>query len=54
MMVHIIKLGNTIYENIEPYYIDENGNKVWNIPTDINELKQALIDTVRWQAHKKL
>ena len=53
-MVHIIKLGNTIYESIEPYYIDENGNKVWDIPTNISELKQALIDTVRWQAHKKL
>ena len=53
-MIHVIKLGNAIYENIEPYYIDENGNRIWNIPTDVNELKQALIDTVRWQAHKKL
>jgi len=54
MIIRIIKFGDVVYENIEPYYIDENGNKVWNIPTDINELKQALIDTVRWQAHKKL
>jgi len=53
-MIRVIKLGNVIYENIEPYYIDENGNKVWNIPTDINKLKQALVDTVKWQAHKKL
>ena len=53
-MIRIIKLGNTIYENIEPYYIDENGNKVWNIPNDLETLKQAYIDTVRWQAHKKL
>jgi len=54
MIIRIIKFGDVVYENIEPYYIDENGNKIWNIPTDINELKQALIDTVRWQARKKL
>ena len=53
-MIRIIKLGNTVYENIEPYYIDENGNKVWNIPTDLEALKQAYINTVRWQAFNEL
>ena len=53
-MIRIIKLGNTIYENIEPYYIDESGNKVWNIPNDLETLKQAYIDTVRWQAFNEL
>lgn len=53
-MIRIIKLGNFIYENIEPYIIDEQGNKIWIVPTDVNELKKAMIDTVKWQAKKKL
>ena len=53
-MIRIIKLGNLIYENIEPFHIDENGNKIWNIPSDLNQLKQAMIDTVKWQANQKL
>ena len=53
-MIKIIKLGDYIYENIEPYYIDENGNQVWNIPNDLDQLKQAYIDTVKWQAWNKL
>ncbi len=47
-MIRIIKLGNFIYENIEPKTIDENGER-WNIPSDIALLKEALIDTIDWQ-----
>ena len=53
-MIRIIKLGNYVYENIEPYYVDENGNEVWNVPNDLTQLKQAYIDTVRWQANLEL
>ena len=53
-MIRIIKLGNLIYENIEPKTIDENGNEIWNIPNDLDQLKQAYIDTVKWQANQKL
>ena len=53
-MIKIIKLNNLIYENIEPFYIDENGNKIWNIPNDVDSLKAVLIDTVKWQAGLKL
>jgi len=53
-MIRIIKLDNFFYENIEPYYIDENGNQIWNVPNDLYQLKQALIDTVKWQANQKL
>ena len=47
-MIRIIKLGNLIYENIEPFHIDENGNKIWNIPNDYDSLKAAIEDTLGW------
>jgi len=53
-MLSRIKLGNYIYENIEPKTVDENGNEVWNIPNNLDQLKQAYIDTLKWQAHRKL
>jgi len=53
-MIRIIKLNNLIYANIEPKTTDENGNEIWNIPNDLDQLKQAMIDTVKWQANQKL
>lgn len=53
-MLKIIKLGNSIYEHIEPFTVDEDGNEAWSVPNDINELKAALIDTVKWQAGHNL
>ena len=48
-MISIIKLGNAIYENIEPYYIDpETNQQVWNIPQDFTALQLAVIDTLGW------
>ncbi len=47
-MIYIIKIGDTIYENIEPHYIDENNKKIWNIPQDIEEFKTVAIDTINW------
>ncbi len=47
-MIRIIKLGDLIYENIEPKYIDENGKEVWNVPNDPDQLKQAMVDTLKW------
>lgn len=53
-MIKILKLGNAIYENIEPKTIDENGNEIWNVPNDFQKLKQAFVDTIKWQAYTKL
>ena len=47
-MIRIIKLGNLIYENIEPKTIDENGNEIWNVPNTVPELQTALSDTLVW------
>ncbi len=47
-MIKIIKCGNLIYENIEPYFVDENGNPVWNVPQDEAELRDCLVNTLNW------
>ena len=47
-MIGMIKLGNLLYENIEPFYIDENGNEIWNIPNDETQLKFVFKDTIDW------
>lgn len=53
-MIRKIKIGNTIYENIEPFYLGEEGNRNWNIPSNVEELKNCAIDTIKWQAGLKL
>ena len=53
-MIKYIKQGNLIYQNIEPFYIDENGNKVWNIPNDPAQLKSCLEDTLGWLVLNKI
>ena len=53
-MIKWIKLGNYIYQNIEPGTIDENGNEVWNIPADPVQLKQCIINTLGWLVARKL
>lgn len=45
-MIRIIKLGNLIYENIEPKVIDEN--EVWNVPQNEEQLRTCMIDTLNW------
>ncbi len=47
-MIKLIKIDDLIYQNIEPKFIDVNGNEVWNIPTDPEDLKNCLMDTIGW------
>ncbi|MEO1927621.1 MAG: hypothetical protein ABGX26_02920 [Nautiliaceae bacterium] len=53
-MIKQIKLNNLIHTNIEPYYIDEEGNKVWNISNNLEELRTFAIDTIRCDAGRQL
>ena len=48
-MIKQIKIGNLIYTNIEHKITDENGQEIWNIPTDVEELRKATIDTINWK-----
>jgi len=43
-----IKLGNKVYDNLIPKQYDEDGNVIWNIPDDPNQLKAAIADTLGW------
>jgi len=47
-MIKVIKINNLIYQNIEPYYLNVQGNKVWNIPNDLEKLRNCVIDTFNW------
>ena len=47
-MIKVIKIGEFIYENIDPFYTDEKGNKVWNIPSNEQDLKKCFIDTLNY------
>jgi len=48
-MIKQIKIGKMIYTNIEPKTIDENGQETWNIPTDVEEFRKIVIDTINWK-----
>ncbi len=48
-MIKVLKKGNLIYQNIDEKIIDENGNEVWNIPTNVDEFKVMAIDTISWK-----
>lgn len=48
-MIKILKIGDTVYQNFEEKTFDEQGNEIWNIPTDVEEFKKLVIDTINWQ-----
>jgi len=48
-MIKLIKFGKEIHSNVEPFYTDEEGNKHWNIPTDVEEFRKITIDTINWK-----
>jgi len=54
MEVKVLKLGNRVLYGIPAYYVDDNGTQIWNIPTDINELKQTFLDTLLWLQNKRV
>jgi hypothetical protein len=47
-MIKTIKIGDLVYQGIEAKTIDGNGNEVWNIPNDLEELRGCVIDTLNW------
>ena len=53
-MIKVIKIGELVFERIEPFIVDEKGNKVWNIPDSLEELKKCALDTIKWDAGLKL
>ena len=53
-MIRVFKLGNQIYENLMPYHINEEGQKVWNIPSDPTTLKNCLTDTLGWVVSRNI
>ena len=48
--IKILKIGNEIKTNFPARFIDEQGNEQWNIPTDLEELRACVIDTINWKA----
>ena len=48
-MIKIIKIDDLIYQGFEEKSFDENGNEIWNIPTDAEEFRKIVIDTINWK-----
>lgn len=53
-MLRIIKLGDFVYENIEPILVDEEGNQIWQVPQDLDRLRSAFQDTLLYLASRRL
>jgi len=49
-MIKVVKIKDLVYTNIEEKTINENGQEVWNIPTDLTKLKAIAVDTINWVA----
>lgn len=47
-MIKVLKINNQIHINFEPFYLDNKGNKIWNITTDLEEFRKMTIDTINW------
>ena len=48
-MIKILKIDDLIYQNIDENATDENGEPLYDLPTDIDKFKALAIDTVNWQ-----
>ena len=48
-MIKTLKIDDLIYQNIDEHATDENGEPLYDLPTDIDKFKALAIDTVNWQ-----
>ena len=48
-MIKIIKIGDLVYQGYNEKTFDENGKETWNIPTDVEEFRKIVIDTINWK-----
>ncbi len=53
-MIKLIKIGDLIYQGFQEKSIDENGNEIWNIPTDVEAFRKITINTINWWAGDKV
>ena len=53
-MIKVVKIKDLVYTNIEEKTIDENGNEIWNIPSDLDEFKKVAVDTINWVAGDRI
>jgi len=53
-MIKLMKIQDLIYQNYEERSIDENGNEVWNIPNNVQELLPVVLDTINWWVGDKV
>lgn len=53
-MIKIIKINNLIHQNFKEKSFDENGKETWNIPTDVEEFRKIVIDTINWWIGNKV
>jgi len=53
-MIKLIKMNGLVYQGFEEKSFDESGKEVWNIPTNIEEFRKIVIDTINWQMGQEI
>ena len=48
-MIKLIKIGDLVYQGYNEKTFDEDGKETWNIPTDVEEFRKIVIDTINWK-----
>ncbi len=48
-MIKLIKIGDLVYQGFQEKVIDEDEKETWNIPTDVEEFRKIVIDTINWK-----
>ena len=52
-MIKLLKVGSRYLKHFEPKSVDEQGNEVFLVPTDINALKELIKATIDWFTEHK-
>ena len=48
-MIKLIKIEDLVYQGYDEKILDENEKETWNIPTDVEEFRKIVIDTINWK-----
>jgi len=54
MYLKWLKIGDVVHRNVPVKEITEAGEEIWNVPQDLDQLKQLVADTFAWLVLQKI